>query len=62
MGVRHEWFQTEQYITVTIFAKGVTQDRLQVTVFPNSHFRQPVFEYQLLHLRTQHKLFEGMIQ
>ncbi|XP_063693810.1 protein SGT1 homolog [Bolinopsis microptera] len=32
MGVRHEWFQTEQYITVTIFAKGVTQDRLQIVI------------------------------
>lgn len=30
MGIRHEWFQTDQYITVTIFAKGITEDRIQV--------------------------------
>merc|ERR1712113_399588 len=32
MGVRHEWFQTEQAVTVTIFAKGITEDRLEVKI------------------------------
>ena len=32
MGIRHEWFQTEQYVTVTIFAKGLSSDQVEVNL------------------------------
>lgn len=36
--VRHEWYQSNQTVTLTIYAKGVPKDKIEVEIAPESIF------------------------
>lgn len=34
--IRHEWYQSDKSVSVTIFAKGVPQDKAEISIRSNS--------------------------